>query len=70
MSDKEKNDKSFTLFVTYVLYNWGNNSIEFTIVANVAITIGIIRNIILYLHKKIGVLNEQRCNMKKVLVNE
>jgi hypothetical protein len=25
MSDKEYNDKSFTLFVIYVLYNWGNN---------------------------------------------
>ena len=23
--DKEYNDKSFTLFVIYVLYNWGNN---------------------------------------------
>ncbi len=25
MSDKECNDKSFTLFVVYVLYVWGNN---------------------------------------------
>jgi len=25
MSDKECNDKSFTLFVLYVLYSWGNN---------------------------------------------
>ena len=42
MSDKEYNDKSFTLFVIYVLYNWGNNCIEFTIGANVAIINGII----------------------------
>lgn len=25
MNIKEYNDKSFTLFVIYVLYNWGNN---------------------------------------------
>ena len=58
MSDIEKNDKSFTLFVIYVLYNCGNSWIEFTIVANIAIIIGII---IYLLYKIIGVLTEKMC---------
>ena len=57
MSDKEYNDKSFTLFVLYVLYSWGNNWIEFTIGANVAT----INGIIIYLFYKINcVWNEKR----------
>jgi hypothetical protein len=55
MRDNEKKDKSFTLLVTYVLYNWGNNFIELNIGANVAIIIGII---IYLLYKNIGVLYE------------
>ena len=72
MSNKKYNDKSFTLFVIYVLYNWGNNWIEFTIGANVAT----INAIIIYVfYKIIGVWNYKigalfcvnRLNKKKLI---
>jgi len=42
MRVNEYKDKSCTLFVVYVLYNWGINWIEFTIGAKVATNNGII----------------------------
>ncbi len=42
ISDNEYNDKSLHFFVIYVLYNWGNNCIQFTIGANIATIYGII----------------------------
>jgi len=36
MRDREYKDKSFELFVMYVLYNWGTSCTQLTIGANVA----------------------------------
>ena len=72
MSNKKYNNNSFTLFVIYGLYNWGNNWIEFTIGANVAT----INAIIIYVfYKIIGVWNYKigalfcvnRLNKKKLI---